>query len=455
MNALTRFGVAAAIALTGSVRASVADEQTAPRTYSPIERMTTARLKAAHEDVIKLREARRELPPLPGLHDFRTIFHAHAEDSAHTGGTRPEMLADAKRAGVSAIFLGNHYRPPKDFIDDSWRGLREGVLFVPGSEIRGFLIHPMHSIMKHMDDPEPAFLAAVRAEGGLAFLSHIEERPDHSTADLDGLEIYNRHADAKKDKAGILNLVLKLTDPKSLEELKENLRLYPDELFASQLSYPDDYLAKFDHDTAQRRLTGVAANDCHHNQILIVKMIDADNVRVGTNVDSDEQMRAVSARLRPGIRALTQGHAAGDVLARVDLDPYHRSFLNVSTHLLAPTLDEASLRDALRGGRAYVSHDWMAEPTGFRFGLENASGKSLALMGDEAKWTEGCRFVVESPVACRVRLLSGGKTIASGEGPRWETPATMPGVYRVEAWLSIGGEERPWVYTNPIYVRGK
>ena len=45
------------------------------------------------------------LASAPGLNDYRAILHAHAEDSAHTGGTRPEMLADAKRVGVSVICL--------------------------------------------------------------------------------------------------------------------------------------------------------------------------------------------------------------------------------------------------------------------------------------------------------------------------------------------------------------
>ena len=177
------------------------------------------------------------------------------------------------------------------------------------------------------------------------------------------MEISNRHADAKVDRAGILSVMLKLTDPASLKELEESLKLYPDELFASQGRYPADYLAKWDAETQTRRLTGVAANDCHHNQVLIVKMVDGETVRVGTNVDPDDEMHSVSAALRPGIRALTKGHKPGDVLARLDIDPYHRSFRNLSTHILAPTLDEASLRSALRDGHAYVSHDWMCDHT--------------------------------------------------------------------------------------------
>ena len=110
--------------------------------YSPAQRMATARLKAAHEDAERIKRSRRSLPPLAELNDYRSIFHAHAEDSAHTGGTRPEMLAEAKRAGVSVVFLSDHYRPPRDFINDSWRGARDGVLFIPGSECRGFLVIP-------------------------------------------------------------------------------------------------------------------------------------------------------------------------------------------------------------------------------------------------------------------------------------------------------------------------
>ncbi len=93
---------------------------------------------------------------MPGWNDYRAILHAHAEDSAHTGGTRAEMLAEAKRAGVHAILLTDHHRPPKDFVTDSWRGLRDGVLFLPGSEDRGFLIYPTRSIMDRMNDATPA-----------------------------------------------------------------------------------------------------------------------------------------------------------------------------------------------------------------------------------------------------------------------------------------------------------
>src|SRR5438876_8791349 len=93
-----------------------------------VERVKTPHLKAAHEDALRLQQKRKTLPPLPGFRDYKSIIHAHAEDSAHTGGTRAEMLADAKQVGVQVIMLSDHLRPPRDFINDSWRGLHDGVL---------------------------------------------------------------------------------------------------------------------------------------------------------------------------------------------------------------------------------------------------------------------------------------------------------------------------------------
>lgn len=433
--------------------AALAAEGDPPRPkYSPVERMAPARLKAAHEDAERIRQSRRDLPPIPGLNDFRAILHAHAEDSAHTGGTRPEMLAEAKRAGVNAILLTDHHRPPRDFITDSWRGLRDGVLFIPGSEDRGFLIYPTHSILARMKDPTPAFLNAVTADGGLAFLSHIEERPDHPMTGLDGMEITNRHADAKRDRLGLISILAKLTDPAALAELQQSLRLYPDELLAAQVNYPDDYLAKWDAETKSRRLTGVAANDCHHNQILIVTMVDADTVTIGTNVDPPDSRRKVTAALRPGIRSMTSGHKPGDELARVDFDPYSRSFRGVSTHILAPTLDEPSIRAALRAGHAYVSHDWICDPTGFRLAL--IDGDAIrAQMGDEVTFAPGGRLHTEFPTSCLIRVLKDGRSLAEGSADRLDVVVIGPGVYRVEGWLTLDGELRPWVYANPIYVR--
>jgi hypothetical protein len=425
-----------------------------PRKYSNLERLSPARLAAVHADVERLRPLRADLPTRPGLNDYRCILHAHAEDSDHTGGTLPEMLADAKKAGVHAVLLTDHYRPPADFIDGRWRGLKDGVLFIPGAEVNGFLAYPTKSVLGRMNLKGPDFVNTVTAGGGLIFLSHIEERKDHPVDGLTGLEIYNRHWDAKRDRGSVVALALMLTDPRQLAGLEKSLRLYPDEVLAFQCDYPDVYLNKWDEGTRRVRLTGVAANDCHHNQVFLVKVVDAETVRVGTNVDADDRMRTVTAALRPGVRELTRGRKAGDVLARLDFDPYYRSFRNSSTHVLAPALEERAIRSALRAGHAYVAHDWMCDATGFRFEATDAQGKPSAGMGDEVKSSDGLRLTARLPLPAYVRLLRQGEEVAKSEGRAdFEYAVKEPGAYRLEAWLKLDGEWRPWVFANPIYVR--
>ena len=444
-----RLGLGLGLAVLGiGTRAAPPLEE--PR-HSPNGRLERARLEAVQASVDALAARRRNLlPRADGLLDLRSVFHAHAGDSSHTGGKPEEMLAAAKLAGVRVVFLSDHFRPPRDYMD-SWRGQREGVLFIPGSEARGFLLHPEASVFPLMEKPVPELIPAVVRGEGMAFLSHIEERPDHPMTGLTGMEIYNRHYDAKRDFTGILQLVLRLTDPEKLGELSELLRRFPDACLAAQCLYPQAYLDKWDAANATGHFTGVAANDCHHNQIFLLKKVDDETALLGTIVDKDEDMRKVRASLRPTLRPMLAGKESGAIVARLDFDPYERSFRNVCTHVLAREQTEPSLRAAVKSGRAYVSHDWMGDPSGFDFRVVGAG--AVGTMGEERPWAPGQRLEVRSPLPATIRLIRDGQVESVSQGESLDHPATRAGVYRVELWLPIGGELRPWLYSNPLFLR--
>jgi hypothetical protein len=117
---------------------------------SSIERLDTTRLAAVHAQRVEWMKKRATAPPPPGVYrDFRAILHIHAE-----------VLQAAKLAEVNVVMFTDH-RGPKP---DTWSGLRDGVLFIPGSEDDHLLRYPADSA-----GPE------------LRFLSHIEERPDMSS----------------------------------------------------------------------------------------------------------------------------------------------------------------------------------------------------------------------------------------------------------------------------------
>ena len=443
-----------AILLAAQAHAQFGRQPSAPgRKYTALERMAPERLKAATEDAERHQAGRQAVQLQSGYNDYHAIMHAHAEDSSHTGGTRPEMLADAKKVGVDCIFLTDHFRPPNDFMD-TWRGLHDGVLFVPGSETHGFLIHPMESMMDEMNLDTEGIIEAVTRGDGLIFLSHLEARFDHPMDGLTGIEMYNRHFDAMQNMMVLFSLPGIMLDPERYAETRAALEAYPDAMFAMQCDYPVLYTAKWDEETQHQRVVGIAANDCHHNNVIQVRMVDAETVLLGTNVDSVDSMREFKASGHPGILEMTQGREPGDILAELDFDPYHISFRNSSTHILAAELTEEAMREALSEGRAYVSHDWLCDPAGFVFGAKRGGeGDWAALMGAEIPYEDGLVLLAEFPAECDIRLLKDGEEVHNAPGREFRYEVQEAGVYRIEGWLPIDDEERPWIYSNPVYLR--
>ncbi|MBI1764407.1 MAG: histidinol phosphatase [Acidobacteria bacterium] len=420
------------------------------RRYTTVQRLQPERLRAVHEARLQFERQRRPVKYKTGLNDYRAILHAHAEDATHTGGTRPEMLAAAQRDGIKIILLTDHVRPPRDFINDSWRGLREGVLFIPGAEAEGFLVYPQASIMQTPWKTRDEYIGLVTQNGGNMFLSHVEERPDWPTDKLDGLEIYNHHTDIK-DEGEFMSWLLKaLADPPRLRMLQDALRDYPQEVMAAQQDYLAAIIAKWDRDLLTHRATGIAANDCHHNQVFTVKAIS--NTELEITLFPDEKRR-VNVNQAPQIAELLAGNQPGEQIAKLDFDPYERSMRYVSTHILTRALNEASVRQALHQGHAYVAHDWLCDATGFVFAAEQlGKRKPLALQGDDVAWRKNLQLRVETPLPALLKLYRNGQVVQETRGAALTYAVREPGVYRVEAWLEVDGEQRPWIYANPIRI---
>lgn len=422
------------------------------RKHTSIERMSLDRLRSVHDDRARYQRSRRPVQLKTGLRDFRAILHAHAEDSLHTGGTRVEMLEAAKDAGVQIIMLTDHRQPTRDFIDDSWRGIRDGVLFIPGAEAEGFLIYPIASIRGKKSESREELIRMVKEGGGNIFLSHVEDKLDWPTEGFDGLEIYNHHTDAKDEREFNFWVLGAFSDPTRLRQIEQALALYPQEVFAVQQDYLAPIIQKWDRDSIAHRLTAVAANDCHHNQVFTISVADEKTIEVGLITSRPVKSR-VSSEQAPGVAAMVSGRKPGEIIAKLDFDPYERSFRYVSTHILAERLIERQVREALRRSHAYVAHDWLCDPTGFAFIAEASGGKIAGVMGDEVARKPKLMIKAETPVTCTLKLFHNGEMIKVEEGRLLEFEPKAAGVYRIEAWLDAGGEKRPWIYSNPIYIR--
>ncbi|HEY8459689.1 MAG TPA: histidinol phosphatase, partial [Blastocatellia bacterium] len=206
--------------------------------------------------------------------------------------------------------------------------------------------------------------------------------------------------------------------------------------------------AKWDRSLMQQRATGVAANDCHHNQVFTLKAAPPDGVLINA---VGEGNRKITVEQAPRIADLLKNRASGDVIAKLDFDPYERSMRYVTTHFLMRDLNENAVRQALRQSHVYVAHDWLCDPTGFAF-IAEAGGKRSGVMGDEVKMARGMKMRVEAPVAGVIKLFLNGRVINESRSDRLSYAIDEPGAYRAEVWLEVDGEMRPWIYANPIRV---
>jgi hypothetical protein len=127
------------------------------------------------------------------------------------------------------------------------------------------------------------------------------------------------------------------------------------------------------------------------------------------------------------------------------------SFRNLCTHILARELTEPEVRQALRDGHVYVSHDWLCDPTGFALGAVNNLG--VFPMGDTAVMTGNTRVVGLTPLPAKLKLIHHGVVVQETAGTNLTFVPKEPGAYRLEAWLTVDGEDRPWIYSNPVYLR--
>jgi hypothetical protein len=410
-----------------------------------LARLKADRLEAVHRAVRALRADWHRLARPGPFQEYRANLHVHSALSYDSRGTLAEIVAAARAVGTRVLLFTEHPADHYDFYKDGHRGLKDGVLLIPGAETQGFLVFPTHSLRGLLAGPPQEFASLVRRRDGLVFLSHLEERMDWDIRGLTGTEIYNTHADLKDEK----NLLVALRNPLWLFKSAGLFRKYPQETFSALQDYPAAYLRRWDQMCVRAPHTGVAANDSHQNVGLVIRLLDKDKVRLEDALG--KKLFELNAGLIPALQPLRQGKKAGDVLFRLQLDPYENSLRHVGTHLLLKELSEKAVWEALTAGRAFVAFDWLADATGFDFAAQ--SGSRRFEMGSRLPFQKGLVLRGRAPLPGRWKLVRNGKPVAESTGREFQYAVGQPGNYRVEVWLRIAGEDMIWILSNPLYIR--
>jgi hypothetical protein len=325
--------------------------------------------------------------------EYKGVVHVHSFLGGHSSGSFSDIITAAQANQLNFVIMTEHTEKDFDTAAMTLQGVHGGVLFINGNETSAANGDRLLTL-----------------PNDVAIVAYPEEFKDWNTPGLDGVEIYNVFTNTRRANPLV-----------AFFDVLWSHRAYPDLLFALYYERPNEGLKKWDQGLTGARLTATPGNDSHAN---------------------------IGISLRD---------SSGKTLAGIQLDPYETSFRLVRFHVLtdAKALDAEQLLAAVKAGHCFIGFDLFGDTTGFTFEAE--SGSERKMQGDEITLTADTRLRIHTPIAARLLLLKDGSVILNEPGiTTKEIAVTERGVYRVELYLPeveriIG--EKPWIISNPIYVR--
>jgi len=349
------------------------------------------------------------------LFDYAGIVHFHSLYSHDGRASMEEILRAAEKNGIRYLLLTDH--STLEARRDGWEGWRDGVLVAVGQEIAprfnhylAFGIDREYPVDEEDRRPPQGYIDEVNRQGGFGFIAH----PDH-----DGTEVFHvKHypwIDWTVTGYSGMGVWDFMTDwQASLTGTFRALLSYAAPAFFLRGPRPVT-LSRWDFLNETSKVAGIGESDNH-----------------------DTEKRFLGFRF--------------------PVFPFCRAFRFIRTHVLLPRPFEGdngrdldALYQALREGRSYVSLDVFENPEGFRFSVHSGGGE--AIPGEGIALSGEALGRVDLPAPGRIRVVRRGRVLLEETGRSLRFPIVEPGTYRVEIFLRRFRRWRPWIFSNPVYVR--
>lgn len=352
------------------------------------------------------------------MYTYAGNIHIHSSYSDGSG-TINQIAAAASVAGISYIIITDH----ETLQGLPEEGFRHGVAVLVGAELNRNCCHylalGLNEVVERNEECPQEIIERVRDLSGIGFIAHPFERgspyidggrsypwTNWPVENFTGLEIWN-YSSHWRGRA---------------DSISRALYWFIFNRNGAMDGPPGECLQLWDCFTGHgRRVVGIGGTDAH------------------------------AARRRFGFIPLV-------------IFPYEFLFRTINTYIclenpLSKDFEPAKkqIYAALREGRCYISYDRLHSGRGFSFSAAcPAAEQAAVLMGDEITLKEGLYLDVHSPARrSLIRLICNGKLSEQHMGREVRFKVLIPGVYRVEVFYRpFLGRPRPWICSNPIYVRG-
>ncbi|GAW93064.1 CehA/McbA family metallohydrolase [Calderihabitans maritimus] len=346
------------------------------------------------------------------MYEYVGNLHVH---SCYSDGsaTIPEIAEAARKAGIDLVGINDHQT--LEGLKNGEEGWYGDVLVLVGMESNDRYHHYLsygvyEEVANNTEEPQQV-IDAVNRQGGIGFLAHPYEKgspylfkghayvwQDWRVKDYTGLAIWNYCSQWRDGITSPFRGAYLLFNPNA----------------AITGPYPE-VLARWDELCQKRKVVGIGTSDAH----------------------------AVKPRIGP---------------FQLTVFPYEFLFRTVNTHLLVPQAltknlerDKQLVYDSLRAGHCFIAFDFYHWARGFR--LEADNGADQVIMGDEISLRDKVTLRVRLPLRARVRLVWNGKAIGEETAQEVIYTCKKPGVYRVEVFGWRRFAWRPWIFSNPVYIR--
>ena len=350
------------------------------------------------------------------LYDYTGVIHFHSLYSFDGRVSIEEIIKAAGENGLDFLMLTDH--STLGARKDGFEGWNGGILLVVGQEITPRFNHYLafdinEELIVNENDIEckpQDYIDRVNALGGIGFIAH----PDH-----EGTEKFHVKHFPWQDWSvygytgmGVWDF---MTDWQStLKSLPSALIAY---LFpAYVLKGPrDKTLERWDHLNKEGRVVGIGELDNH---------------------DTPRKILGIT----------------------VGVFPFKRAFRFTRTHLLLDNPlkgkaeeDIKALLNALANGRAYVAMEYFRDAKGFSLSLSDFNRE--VTMGDEFSLKGEALLNVKIPEKGKIRIIHDSRLFAETIDKDITCKILQRGIYRAEVYLKVRGRYRPWIFSNPVYVR--
>jgi hypothetical protein len=351
------------------------------------------------------------------MFDYAGAFHVHTSYSYDGTTGLDEIIRAARRQGLDFIVVTDHFR--MDARRDGWEGWHDDVLVIVGEEIS-----PRHNHYLALNIETPVihwrkkaraqdYIDEVNRQGGIGLIAH----PDHTGAPGYGVKEYAWTDWSATGYAGISIWDFMTDWQEKLGSLGAAVMAY---LFpALNLSGPKQAtLSRWDALCRTRKVAGYGEIDNHNSR----KKVFGITFRVF---------------------------------------PFDVAFNTIRTHVLLE--DKLSrdwqrarqqIFDALTACRLYVAQECWNKALGFVFEVREPQGAAVAVGGEYSR-QPGSSIQVQLPrgASGRIRLMRDGAVSAEAVAGQLTLALEAPGVYRAEVEQKIYGRYRPWIYSNPIWIK--